>query len=53
MQLFYYVKVGGIEQSFPTHCSVCVHDLPQVTISEFYCFSLIYGNHYVSVPAEI
>ena len=27
--------------------------LAQLTIPEFYYFSLIYGNHCVSVPAEI
>ena len=47
------MKVGGIAQSSPTHYSVCVHDLAQLTILEFYCFSFIYGNRYVSVSAEI
>ena len=47
------MKVGGIAESFPTHYSVCVHDLAQMTIPEFHCFSFIYGNCYVSVPAEI
>ena len=41
-----------IELSY-THYSVCAHDLAQLTTSEFYCFLLIYGNHYVNVPAEI
>ena len=43
------MKVGGIAYSFPTHYSACVHHLAQLTISEFYCLSLIYGNRYVSV----
>ena len=47
------MKVGGIAWSVPTHYSVCVDDLAQLTIPEFYCFSLIYGNHYPSVPVEI
>ena len=37
----------------PTRYSVSVGDLAQLTIPEFYCFSLIYGNRYVSVPVEI
>ena len=47
------MKVGGIAKSFPAHYPVCVHDLAQLTISEFYCFSLINRNRYASVPAEI
>ena len=46
------MKVGGIAYSFPTHYYVCFHDSAELTISAFYCSSLIYGNHYVSVPAE-
>ena len=40
-----------IELSYSLFCMF--HDLAQLTIPEFYCFSLIYRNRYVSVPAEI
>ena len=47
------MKVVGIAYSFPTHYSVCFHDLAHLTIPEFNLFSLIYGNYYVSVSAKI
>ena len=32
---------------------MCGQNSAQLTIPEFYCFSLIYGNRYVSVSPEI
>ena len=45
-------KLGELQLSYSMFC-VCSRLSSTDYWPEFYCFSLIYGNRYVSVPAEI
>ena len=49
--VYILTKITTILQ--PSFQSICVHNLPELTISELQLFLLIYRNYYDRVPAEI